>query len=64
MLGAIGLAFYSSETFRTSILILVGLGVASIGGAWLARILQKVPTAAIALGMVSLAASLGIVVLG
>jgi hypothetical protein len=63
VLGAIGLALYSYETFKISIYILIGLGVASIGGGWLARILQTVPLAAIAPGMVSLAASLGIVTL-
>jgi hypothetical protein len=63
VLAAIGLAFYSFATFRISVLILVGFVVASIGGAWLARIMQKVPMVAIALSVLSLAASIGIVVL-
>ncbi len=64
VLGAIGSAFYSLEGLRISVFILVGFGLLSIGGAWLARILQTVPIVAIALWLLSLAASIGIMVLG
>lgn len=59
--ATIGFALYSYETIKISIYILIFLGIASIGGGWLARILRTVPLAALSLEMVSLVASLGIV---
>lgn len=63
VLTAIGGAVYSVETFASSVAILIGLAIVSVG-VWLAQMLQRMTLVAIALQqMFSSVASLAVVAL-
>jgi hypothetical protein len=54
---------YGLDAFSNSVGIIIGLAIVSIGGVWAAGLFRDVAPAAIAIGMASVAASVGVMVL-